>query len=329
MGIATLMVMIHHITWKSSTGVVSYIYMFVRHLGAGGVDIFLFLSGFGLHYSFKKSKRIFEFYKNRFLRIIPTYFLIAAPWYFYFDVLKDDNWLLFGGDLSTISFLFCGDRGHWYIFGIIVLYLFYPLWNKCLNRKFTMTICTFIMVWLVVVVGIASVDEELFSRINVFLMRIPVFFIGTVTGELSNRTFEINRTQFRVLNSLLFVTAIMSEGWLCINGMQYSAAARLLYTPMALGICYIGTSIESLKNLYRVLKWIGGISLEVYLIHMKCTHILTKILEDQNLAFVNMLSIVISITLGYLAGLIVRQSVYLKTRGKLLVKSSKNHGFGA
>lgn len=36
MGIATLMVMIHHITWKSSTGVVSYIYMFVRHLGAGG-----------------------------------------------------------------------------------------------------------------------------------------------------------------------------------------------------------------------------------------------------------------------------------------------------
>lgn len=36
MGIATVMVMIHHITWKSTNGLFSYFYMFIRHLGAGG-----------------------------------------------------------------------------------------------------------------------------------------------------------------------------------------------------------------------------------------------------------------------------------------------------
>lgn len=36
MGIATIMVMVHHITWKSLDSLFSYAYMFVRHLGAGG-----------------------------------------------------------------------------------------------------------------------------------------------------------------------------------------------------------------------------------------------------------------------------------------------------
>ena len=43
MGLVTIMVVIHHITWKKTNGLLCYAYMFIRHLGAAGVDIFFVL----------------------------------------------------------------------------------------------------------------------------------------------------------------------------------------------------------------------------------------------------------------------------------------------
>ena len=46
-------------------------------IGYGGVDIFLFLSGFGLFFSFSENQNLASFYKKRFLRIFPAYIFIV------------------------------------------------------------------------------------------------------------------------------------------------------------------------------------------------------------------------------------------------------------
>lgn len=68
MGIAMILVVIYH--------AFSCVYnpIGVLNIGYVGVDIFLFLSGFGLASSFEKNK-ISNFYKNRFTRIYPIYFI--------------------------------------------------------------------------------------------------------------------------------------------------------------------------------------------------------------------------------------------------------------
>lgn len=73
MGLAIVMVVFHHLTLRTSAGLLGKGYMFLRVTGAMGVDIFLFLSGLGLFYSFRKNPDIKAFYKKRLIRIIPTY----------------------------------------------------------------------------------------------------------------------------------------------------------------------------------------------------------------------------------------------------------------
>ena len=70
MGLATIWVSLFH--FRCVMGVSPF--GLFDAMGYGGVDIFLFLSGFGLYVGYKND--IKYFYKRRFLRIYPTYILV-------------------------------------------------------------------------------------------------------------------------------------------------------------------------------------------------------------------------------------------------------------
>ena len=59
MGIAILWIMLRHLPISSGY---YYVLDYLMNLGYGGVDMFLFLSGFGLFFSMKKDSRIGSFY---------------------------------------------------------------------------------------------------------------------------------------------------------------------------------------------------------------------------------------------------------------------------
>lgn len=71
MGIATIMVLLFHFRANFGTAPIDCF----SSVGYGGVDIFLFLSGFGLYIGYKGNARYF--YIRRFARIYPTYLLCA------------------------------------------------------------------------------------------------------------------------------------------------------------------------------------------------------------------------------------------------------------
>ena len=77
------------------------------HTFTVGVDVFLFLSGVGLYYSFTKKKtKYIDFQKKRIARLFPLYFVIAGITYFISDLIIN-NWGIgkFLRDLFFVSWL--------------------------------------------------------------------------------------------------------------------------------------------------------------------------------------------------------------------------------
>lgn len=71
MGMAIIWVVMFH--YRLQAPILSVI----SNYGYAGVDFFMFLSAFGLYYSMSKNDNVMMFYKKRFLRIFPTYFIIG------------------------------------------------------------------------------------------------------------------------------------------------------------------------------------------------------------------------------------------------------------
>lgn len=87
MGAAIILVLLCHCD-SFSWGIFHPYVQELAKVGSCGVDIFLFVSGFGLFYSMKKDSSIVHFYRKRFLRIIPEYFFIALVGYGVWDAIQ-------------------------------------------------------------------------------------------------------------------------------------------------------------------------------------------------------------------------------------------------
>ena len=98
MGAAILFIILFHIPLPRSDT-----FFGLHRCGNIGVDMFLFLSGVGLWYSWVKNPSTSHFYKRRLLRIFPTWLVISSIYYLqrfdfetgdYLDLLLDItvNW---------------------------------------------------------------------------------------------------------------------------------------------------------------------------------------------------------------------------------------------
>ena len=78
MGVAIIWVMLYHLG-DIDVSVIRVIF----GVGYGGVDIFLFLSGFGLYFSLsKKENSLTRYYKKRFCRVLPEFWLYLLVLFF-------------------------------------------------------------------------------------------------------------------------------------------------------------------------------------------------------------------------------------------------------
>ena len=97
----------------------------ITQYGYAGVEIFMFVSGFGIFYSLsEKGNNLFNFYKKRIMRIFPAYYLIGIlDSIFVFH----DNLFTYLFRFSTIGYWFGTTFDEWYIPSLIILYIFSPL----------------------------------------------------------------------------------------------------------------------------------------------------------------------------------------------------------
>ena len=152
--------------------------------GWGGVDIFLFLSGMGIGLSLSKSPSFPTFMSKRFNRIFGSFFLIVTVEHlvngtqtvsYLLDVSTLSYWLPLLGEHSKNTF--------WYVSAAFVFYLLsYPYYKVFSKKPLLATV--------LVSLGGLILYRLLFGKIDFFLARIPIYFIGMYASTLLHVSFR-------------------------------------------------------------------------------------------------------------------------------------------
>ena len=263
MGIAVLWIAILHATMWFPIEPINWLF---KALGQNGVDIFLFLSSFGLYYSWQKDPDTKNFLKKRFLRIIPVFIPIALFECHYYRLTFQESALM----VSTLYFWKTGIRTNWYISAIIVLYLLSPIYLRVFEKK--EKIATIISI------TISLIIRYFFfvTPYTVFFARIPVFLLGFYIGYLSYNNKEIDKKMI-IIYMLSFVICIGILRWSYNNLNEYFLwDFGIYFYPMvlvAVPFCLLFANLFDFCNRYSIplvnslFYKVGSVSLEFYLLH--------------------------------------------------------------
>lgn len=180
MGISIIWVTFHHLCTFSDFG--NLFIPFAK--GYVGVDIFFFLSVYGLCWSYKQST-LKEFYFKRLRRLYPMYFVFLLLWWLSCKIYSIDISTPLEMIAKTITPLCCftnwrscTDIVEWYIPAILLVYVTFPVLNQLFEKIASFnTLYTALIYVVVLLMGIAISQ---FCCKALFL-RIPSLFLGMLT----------------------------------------------------------------------------------------------------------------------------------------------------
>lgn len=298
MGAAMLFIILFHVGLPRTD-----LFFGLRRCGNIGVDIFLFLSGVGLWFSWVKQPSTWSFYRRRLLRILPAWLIMALLYYIpRFNPQTGSIIDLIGNITINWNFWLHDELTFWYIPAIMMLYLWAPPYMKLITKHPIYRWSVVLMVlWCVMVQWIIPVHHAV-GHLEIFWSRVPIFFLGINFGEMVRREVRIDGAAVW-LALITFVACFAS----CIYLEQVSHGRfplfveRMIYIPLTL------TAILLLNRIFRRLPqrvnrfwaFFGGLSLEAYLIH---NHFVMAWLSPYHLSYwpTSLLTIVLTIPLAWL-----------------------------
>lgn len=271
MGIAILIVVYGHLFYYHS-GLMEYQYLNVTQwYTVGSVDIFLFLSGFGIYHSLKKNPEPLGFMERRMGRLLPSYLpFIIIYCGFMLWANQMNKWQALG-NLTTFGWWTrMGGQFNWYIPTLIALYLLSPLLFGIIEKYGKKSLLVFPVFFLL---DAACVDTSLMMGVS----RFPVYFLGMYLGaeaaagkEPSKRHLTIAGVLAVASMAAFFALVQLRPGWLSKYGFWWHPF--LLSTP---GCLYFTTWLLEKQERWAVtrqigrgLNFLGGKSFEIYLCHL-------------------------------------------------------------
>ena len=281
MGVAILCIMVFHTT---DIFVVPKFMEFIQRSGYLGVDIFFFVSAYGLYYSMQKPTTLRQWYLRRLKRILPAFWIVSilmgimVHWSLY-DHLREET---FWGFLLPWT---NQDRFYnvifWYIPAALLFYLIFPAMYK--YRKW-------VKVGFIPIVVLSYVISTMLSSflsahhwspyLPGFFGRIPVFLLGMIVAEHED---EIRNRMNVPVTVALVVLSLMSFVLLELHAMGIT---KMLSFPcddfclMAFSLPFICFVCSLLQNYVKILNpfilFCGRYSLEIYLLHVAFTWIVPR-----------------------------------------------------
>ena len=277
MGIAMIGVYLTHYKKAFSVNRVTPVPWIVNQLryGSSGVDIFLILSGLGLCYSFAKDSSLLHFYRKRLVRLLPAYLITQALYYIMLLVKTGhvDNKQFFR-KMFFIDFFTKGDASFWFIIAILLCYLIFPLVYKMMEltkiHVLNLVICAVLYVFLHMLLW--RYDRTLYLNTIALVQRIPAFVFGVWIGRecLDDRKFHV------IIIPLFWAfTAVV------LFRSKIPFFPKLGFSLYDFSLTLVGMSLIFLfvllfewlqnagwmKQCIRFLSFLGGITLECYLMH--------------------------------------------------------------
>lgn len=280
MGMAMLIIILFHVSLPRTDD-----FYGLRRMGNLGVDIFLFLSGVGLWFSWIKvrvndpDRGLFsqwrDFYKRRLLRVYPTWIIISClfyiPRFMKHATHSAADWVdLFGDVLINWDFWLNDELTFWYIPATMMLYIFAPPYMELIRKHPIYQWLVVVMVmWCVLVQYVIPIHQTV-GHIEIFWSRVPIFFLGLNMGEMVRQKKSLDGQSIWMIWIMFFMT-LGTSMWLEqeIHGRFPLFLERMLYIPLTV------TTIILFNRLFRrtpawfnkCFAWVGALSLEAYLIH--------------------------------------------------------------
>ena len=254
MGISIILVFLFHLGLfiRRYDGVELHLLNNFFGKGHFGVDVFLFLSAYGLSYSINKNS-LKKFYQNRLARIMPTYivFLVLCISLFF-----NDSWsVALRYFFSAVTGLSCITIGgfpliEWYVPSLIFVYAFFPVINW-LSKKIVNYKAGSLSIYLsICIIALHTILYHSYIGIYQNLShRIPIILLGSLCFQ-----FDTKKDNRKI--PLIAILALF--GIFLFHG-NYDRVT--LAIPAVL---YVVGKVQKLP-LHNIISIIGKYSLEIYL----------------------------------------------------------------
>ena len=270
MGLACIWVVFHHFNnYMLFPDALWPLHIFSKY-GNAGVDIFLFLSGIGLYFAFRKDNvRLGEFYYKRIVRLMLPYILLCVPYYIWVELyLKEGSFWL---NVTQLSFPLSNMVTTWYIPTMLVFYLLFPLIYKLQNTKKVENPTALVIIlslgYALFLLVVKNVFPTFYANTEIALVRFLIFFVGCYFGRTvyEKKVFSSAVVAAAVAYVIMFIilrqTTALSNYWV-----------RLGYGPLAIALCVLAVCVlgwfKESNILLSVLRFFGNRSLEIYLLHV-------------------------------------------------------------
>lgn len=270
MGFATVLVLLYHVYIRMDVispdkWVITRSWQALTLLLYGSVDIFLFLSGMSLFYSFSKDSSLKSFYKKRAVRILPPYFIVASLWYiFTYQGITVGEYLK---NLFFFNFILDGDLVFWFMALLIVLYAVYPLIHVLLTRYRGWGAVGLIIGSFLLSLAVYLLSPKLFENISPALSRMPSFLLGVMAGSLCQQGRPMPRgalpASVFLAGGIFLLT--FAGAFDRMNPVIYFYTGALFNFSIMLQLALLLRRRQD-GFIARLLTWLGGYSLECYLI---------------------------------------------------------------
>lgn len=294
MGAAMLFIILFHVALPREDA-----FFGLRRMGNVGVDMFLFLSGIGLWFSWTKNPDVRHFFVRRYLRIYPAWLIIACL--FYIPRFEGGDlwaWVDLVGDISiNWDFWLHDELNFWYIPATMMLYLFAPGYMELIKRHPIYRWLPVVMIMWCILVQYVTPIHRAVGHLEIFWSRVPIFFIGINMGEMVRSRKQLPPDAVW----LLLVTFLMTFGT-CLYLEQVRHGHFPLFVERMLYIPFTVCSILVMNRIFRrtpewvnrAFRLVGMLSLEAYLIHI---HFVLVYIQPMGLGYWGTFAATVAITL--------------------------------
>lgn len=275
-------------------------------IGAIFVTVFFMLSGFGLRksnasLSIRDLSEVLAFYKKRILSIYPLFLLLTVvALLFHFRVMDSfaETLARLPIQFSMLHILF-GKEWHdflfndncWYVSALFVLYLLYPFLNEVVKRLGVRAkIVLSVVLWLVssfiysyLVYGTELVFLDYYP--NPFL-RIPEFMIGMILADLSEEIGKVTKSHGKYTCTLILLGVAVVASVVLTMVFPYFKHETNLYGLVVIPctaimfLCMANWEWLNHMGSKKIIRWLAGLGLEVYLCQSFATLVLSMVKVD-------------------------------------------------
>ncbi len=266
-GFAILWVVFFH----AQLGLEGFLYQ-IQRIGYGGVDVFFFLSGYGLYHSLEKDADPGRYLKRRGERLLPAYLPFCLVWLAVMLPLHGGgvatSLKIAAGNLTMTGYFANVDLNiNWYVSAMALSLLLAPVFHAVLHCGDRFLLRAAVLLAVLFAVGFAYIGADQYMAIS----RLPVFAMGMMAAapqmeSLSGKKATAAMVAAGVLGTIVLYMCLERFSELLITYAMYWHPFVLITPGLCAGLAWIFSCLPG--AVCKPFALLGKASFEIFLFNV-------------------------------------------------------------